>query len=137
MNAFLKTQTKRISSPTRKALLIPAVFFSLLSGAAQAEEDVFLRSGNDEFFSAELAVPDSELAVERGQAGTLISGETLGVAILTGVSAGNSVVGGNTGDNFISRDAFDDARGVAFVVQNSGNNAVVNAAMVINLNIQN
>lgn len=109
----------------RKFALLTALV-TVFAAPAQAE---------DMFFSDANMVDDLTLNETRGAAGTLISGETLGIAVLTGVSSNNSTVG-NTGSNIVSNSAFDNAKGVAFVVQNTGNNAVINAAMVINLNIQ-
>ena len=71
----------------------------------------------------------------RGMSSNTFTAETLGVAVLEGISSGNTALGGVTGTNSISGNAFYDARGVSFVVQNSGNNAVVNAAMVVNLSL--
>lgn len=92
-------------------------------------------AGMDFFGGAELA-SDRELENSRGAADTTFTAEALGVAVLNGIAANNNAAGSVTGNNSISRDAFSNASGVSFVVQNSGNNAVVNAAMVINLSIQ-
>lgn len=96
----------------------------------------------DEFALANV-VTDDELEEVRGAAGTtiagdtlFISGDTIGAAVSTAVSVNNSVQGGYTGDNVISGDAFGASSGVSFVVQNTGNNAAINAAMVINLSIK-
>lgn len=88
------------------------------------------------FFASSDMVSDQELSEERGAADTSFSAETLGVAVLNGIAANNDSSGSVTGNNSISRDAFNNAQGVSFVVQNSGNNSVVNAAMVINLSIK-
>lgn len=111
----------------KSALAVALIATGLTATPALAEEEMFFSDAN--------MVDDFTLNETRGAAGTLISGETLGIAVLTGVSSNNSTVG-NTGSNIVSNSAFDNAKGVAFVVQNTGNNAVINAAMVINLNIQ-
>ena len=81
------------------------------------------------------AITDSNLDDVRGTSSTTLTAETLGVAVLSGTASGNTTNGGVTGANNIGGDAFNNANGISFVVQNSGNNAVVNAAMVVNLSV--
>lgn len=103
------------------------------ASGAVAEESL----SDDEFFNETAAVSDQTLSDTRGASGLIGSDiDAVGIAVLNGVSSYNTNIGGTTGNNVVSNNAFDNANGVAFVVQNSGNNAVINAAMVINLNIQ-
>ncbi|MFO1241741.1 MAG: hypothetical protein U1E36_00840 [Rickettsiales bacterium] len=87
-------------------------------------------------FAEDALISDQDLSNERGAADTTFTAETLGVAVLNGIAANNNAAGSVTGSNSISRGAFDNSQGVSFVVQNSGNNSVINAAMVINLSIK-
>lgn len=111
---------------------------TMLPQAASAGESLRLAPDAEleNFFASTDMVSDQELSEERGAADTSFSAETLGVAVLNGIAANNDSSGSVTGNNSISRDAFNNAQGVSFVVQNSGNNSVVNAAMVINLSIK-
>lgn len=113
--------------------LSAAIFLPSLASAGEA---ILTDDGLEGFFAAADMVSDQELSEERGAADTTFTAETLGVAVLNGIAANNDSSGSVTGNNSISRDAFNNAQGVSFVVQNSGNNSVVNAAMVINLSIK-
>ncbi len=119
-----------------KLASVACVGLAFFAQSAVAGSAAVSMTPDEGFFSDESMVSDDELSGSRGRAGTLISGDALGIAVLTGVSSNNISTGGVTGSNVVSNNAFDNANGVAFVVQNSGNNAVINAALVINLNIQ-
>lgn len=72
-----------------------------------------------------------------GVRGTNLSAETLGTAVLEAVSAHNSSQGSVTGSNVISNDVFGNAQGIATVIQNSGNNVIIQSATVVNLSLSN
>lgn len=120
----------------RVAVITGMLFLTSPDVRAESAERPVLQtqdgSDNDMFSNA---VGNSELDNVRGASGTTFTAEALGVAILTGVVAHNTVEGANTGNNNITGNAFGDSQGVSFVVQNTGNNSVINAAMVINLTV--
>lgn len=77
------------------------------------------------------ALADTELQEQR-------AGEGLSLAFLTeadlqGNVAGNTVYGGTTGNNIISDNAFQNAYGFPVVIQNSGNNVLLQNSVIINL----
>lgn len=48
----------------------------------------------------------------------------------------NVVYSSNTGSNSVSNDAFSGASGFATVIQNSGNNVIIQNATIVNLSLQ-
>lgn len=131
MTAYSDKTSTKPSFPSLALFAFLGIFSAPLSGANA--EDL----SGDEFFNETAMVSDETLSDTRGASGLIGSDiDAVGVAVLNGTSAYNTSIGGTTGNNVVSGNAFDNANGVAFVVQNSGNNAVINAAMVINLNIQ-
>ncbi len=117
-------------------LTLASVAFTPVAG--MAEEMLLEAVETEEVISVEFdiaAESDESLSNTRGASGVSFTAETLGVAILSGISTGNTTNGGVTGTNNISGNAFNDSSGFSLVLQNSGNNSVVNAAMVINLSV--
>ncbi len=49
--------------------------------------------------------------------------------------ANNHVVNSTTGKNQVAAGAFDNARGISSVIQNSGNNVAIQESMVVNITI--
>lgn len=133
---------KRFLHTVSMAALSAFMVQGLTSTAAYAENDEidFLSAGfsQTEKLSADVSstlASDDELDNIRGMSGLNFSAETLSVAVLTGVATGNTVNGGVTGNNSLTDNALSNTQGVSFVVQNTGNNAVINAAMVVNLSM--
>ncbi len=58
-------------------------------------------------------------------------------AVLTGESSGNSVVGGVTGSNNIAGGSFTNTQGLVNVIQNSGNNVVIQSQTIVNMTMIN
>lgn len=82
-------------------------------------------------FSDSALMGDGELAASRG-------GQTktvLNVSSVSGTVEGNSVEGGTTGSNLISNGAFEGATGFATVIQNSGNNVLIQDSTVVNVTV--
>jgi hypothetical protein len=48
----------------------------------------------------------------------------------------NLLISTTTGANLISNDAFSHANGISTVIQNSGNQVIINSALILNLRIQ-
>jgi hypothetical protein len=128
---------KRLYNIATVGAMIAAILCSSPGYAADMTVQMRTDQGQDDALkSFDMAAESNQsLASIRGTAGNNFTAETLGVAVLEGISSGNTSQGGVTGANNISGNAFLEARGVSFVVQNSGNNAVVNAAMVVNLSL--
>jgi hypothetical protein len=49
--------------------------------------------------------------------------------------ANNHVVNSTTGKNFVAAGAFDNARGISTVIQNSGNNVAIQESMIVNITL--
>ncbi len=84
-------------------------------------------------FFGSVAVDSQDLAVSRGGAELDI---TLNEAKTTGVVGGNHASNLSTGSNFVNDGSFAGAAGFSTVVQNSGNNVLIQNATVINLRVQ-
>lgn len=67
-------------------------------------------------------------------AGKALPNQSLSTLVMNGASAGNTVGNGVvTGSNIIQGGAFGNASGFVTVIQNSGNNVLIQNAMQINL----
>lgn len=100
------------------------------SPAAFAEDKV--DSLSSDVFAAN-AITDNDLEKKRGA--ELVPAELTG-AVLDAVSSNNTAIG-DTGSNAIGQDAFGHADGVVSVIQNTGNNVVIQSATVVNLKMVN
>jgi len=110
--------------------LLGAAFLPLQVIADQADQAAVMRAG-DVFGIA--AVDSQDLALSRGGAELDI---TLNEAKTTGAVSGNQASNLNTGSNFVAEGSFTGAYGFSTVVQNSGNNVLIQNATVINLKVQ-
>lgn len=108
-------------------LLTSALFMPFTGASAALEEE-----GDEEFsFSSEAVVDESILDEARGTFTPDLF--NLNNAVLTGESSGNSVVGGVTGSNFIDGGSFTNTQGLVNVIQNSGNNVVIQSQTIVNM----
>lgn len=76
------------------------------------------------------AVSEQALAQQRG--GTLVVNDMN----LNGVVTDNQAYNLNTGSNTISDGAFSGANGIPMVIQNSGNNVLIQNATIVNVQVQ-
>jgi len=96
-----------------------------ITAAAKADEPPFFKSE---------AVKDDSLTELRGTSGV----ETLGVAVLDATLQNNVSNGdSDTGMNSIADYALQGSKGVVNVVQNSGNNVIIQSATVVNMKLNN
>lgn len=78
------------------------------------------------------AMPDAELQQERGMANIPMDLR----ALQNATSSGNSVVSStNIGSNSIQGAAFGNASGIVNVIQNMGNNVIIQNAVIINVHM--
>lgn len=117
------------------ACMAALIWVALPTGVQAADDDIVFLAQQDDASLFESQASDTELDATRGMSGLNFTSENLGVTVLTGVAANNTVNGGITGDNSLTDNALSNAQGVSFVVQNTGNNSVVNAAMVVNVSL--
>ena len=83
-------------------------------------------------FNDNLIVEDIDLDEMRGAALDL---EVLGVAFFDAVSLNNSTSGTFSGGNVIDEGAFSGSSGLSTIIQNSGNNVLIQSATILSLSI--
>ncbi len=95
---------------------------------AMADDDVLA----SEAVSASLGVPlsDADLSANRGGSALQISGMDLDSNLLD-----NQAMANVTGNNFVTEGALTSASGFSTVVQNSGNNVIIQSATIVNLSV--
>jgi len=76
------------------------------------------------------AVDSQDLAISRGGA------EVINDLKSDGVVSQNAAIGVTTGSNLVTEGSFAGAAGFATVVQNSGNNVLIQNATIINLQVK-
>lgn len=75
-------------------------------------------------------VPDTGLSAYRGGSALQISEMRLDSKLID-----NQAIGNITGNNFVTESAFSGASGFSTVVQNSGNNVIIQSATILNLSL--
>ena len=108
------------------------VFISKIMAAEDADTLAIAEDSLDLVFNSKLIVEDIDLDEMRGAALDL---EVLGVAFFDAVSLNNSTSGTLSGGNVIDEGAFSDSSGLSTIIQNSGNNVLIQSATILNLNI--
>lgn len=97
------------------------------NAAAQAQTEESQRETFPDTFEIAEAVSDGELASQRGTFNPSTS------SFLFADSSNNVAINSVTGQNNISDSAFNNASGVVSVIQNTGNNVVIQSSTVVNL----
>ena len=110
--------------------LLGAALLPLQVTAEQAEQAPALRAGG--MFGI-AAVDSQDLALSRGGAELDI---TLNDVKTNGTVSNNSASNLSTGSNYVGDNSFAGATGFSTVVQNSGNNVLIQNATVINVKVQ-
>lgn len=82
------------------------------------------------------ALSEEDLSGERGEGTVLIDDISVNHADLDATSVGNSVVNAVTGDNYIGSTAFNGANGMIGVIQNTGNNVVIQKSTIVNISLE-
>ena len=83
-------------------------------------------------FSLDQAVSESALGNQRGM---FAPGVDIG-ELMNATSTGNTVYSSFTGTNNVGADAFSNVSGIVNVIQNVGNNVIIQNAVIVNLNLQ-
>ncbi len=87
---------------------------------------------NMEFFNAQ-TLQDDNLNEMRGA----FAAETLGVSILEAAAVQNTINGDSiTGYNRLQNEAFQNSSGVISVIQNTGNNVIIQNSTIVNLHME-
>jgi hypothetical protein len=126
-----------VTSPVRSkaTLAAPAqrVKNSTLAAPGQRGKSSPRVSKDDaDFLAAANVLGDDELANQRGGADTHLNQNNA-----TGTVAGNVASQLNTGSNTISESAFSNSSGIPIVIQNSGNNVLIQNSTILNLQLTN
>lgn len=110
------------------------LFFILIwvsSGSAWAEPvEAPLASDTGEFMLAPVAMADAQLDQLRGRQTVFNTND------VDGQLYNNEVISNVTGSNFVGDGAFAGISGFSTVIQNSGNNVLIQNATVLNLQFQ-
>ncbi len=107
-------------------MMIAGTFLSLISSASA--QSVSPQPATALF---EHPVSESDLGGARGA----FSPSIINVTGLTAYSLGNSADGSLTGNNFIGNNSFNGTQGLVNVIQNSGNNVIIQSATSINVTL--
>ena len=85
-------------------------------------------------FNEEILISDSELSSQSGQGikDPVINDAHLSNNVIT-VNSGSSVTNGN---NSIGDQAFSNSNGISTVIQNSGNNVIIQNSTIVNMTLQ-
>jgi len=75
-------------------------------------------------------ISDADLSAYRGGSALQISEMSLDSKLLN-----NQAIANVTGSNFVTQDAFSGASGFSTVVQNSGNNVIIQNATILNISL--
>jgi len=112
------------------ALLAATVLISTGAPGAEAEDDLLVTG------AASAPVTESQLENARAMGVHETSRYTIENANdLNGGVSDNRVTGSRTGENTISRDSIRDIQGFATVIQNSGNNVLIQNSTVVNVTL--
>jgi hypothetical protein len=109
------------------ATVLGVAFLPLQAGAEEAGQAATMRAA--EVFGS-VAVDSQDLAISRGGAEVLVDLKS------DGVVSQNAAIGVTTGSNLVTEGSFAGAAGFSTVVQNSGNNVLIQNATIINLKVQ-
>ncbi len=111
--------------------LLGAQTAAVLAGSeaapALSETSAETESGTD---SLGMVVPNAELAQYRGGTALQLSEMNLDSRLIN-----NQAIANVTGSNFVTQDAFSGSSGFSTVVQNSGNNVIIQNATILNLSL--
>jgi len=113
---------------TIATLVCSLLVFPHKASAAESEDVAF----EDLLFDEVPVVEEENLAEMRG---TALSPELLGIAIFDAISANNNSSGTVSGGNIINAGAFAESSGMSTIIQNSGNNVLIQSATILNVNI--
>lgn len=120
---------------TLKLLLVTTILTSALIFPLSNASAAFEGEDDDLGFSSSETVDLSVLDETRGTFTPDLM--NLNNAVLSADSSGNSVTGGVTGNNFIDGGSFTNTQGLVNVIQNSGNNVVIQSQTIVNMTMVN
>lgn len=115
---------------TNCSLFFGMVFISLVSSRMVFAEETEIT------FHQETAISDIELSTQSGQGdnGSAIRSDGRLNNNTINIGAGGSVTNGN---NVVGDQAFSNANGIPTIVQNSGNNVIIQNSTIVNMSFTN
>jgi len=118
--------------PVMRGLILLSWIGLTFFAAIQAAPCAFAEDRSDSTSSPIISgIPDDELDVQRGGEIVPISDATL-----TATMQENSITGSITGTNSVGGSAFTGASGFFTVIQNSGNQVIIQDSTIINLTVE-
>jgi hypothetical protein len=117
----------RADEPVSAAPAIPAE-------AATASSDAQLQASSP--FSAATPIATDALGAQSAQTSVDVAGIVINQNNVNGVVTGNTASNNVSGNNSVSGSAFTDASGVLTVIQNSGNNVLIQDSTIINISME-
>lgn len=112
-----------------QCIIAAATLMVLPLSAGAEDKDAAGQPKEDTFASS--AVNDSELDNSRGA----FVPNVINFNSLSATNTNNSIVGGITGNNVIANSAFNSTSGLVNVIQNSGNNVIIQSATTVNMTL--
>ena len=127
-------QFKGFAMNTKQLFLMTSATLALSLGQAPAgAQSMATQEPAAGRFASLRALPLEELSRQRG--GQDLS-QVLGTARLSGVVSDNSATNLGTGSNMISDGEFANAVGMPVVIQNSGNNVLIQSSTIVNVQLK-
>lgn len=108
------------------------ISFLVFTNAALAEDYSAPLSESSFLFDDSAAITNENLDDMRG---TALGSELLGIAVFDGISSNNTSNGTYSGGNIIDAGAFSQSSGLSTIIQNSGNNVVIQSATILTVDI--
>ncbi len=106
------------------------LFSSMQMATAALADDAGMISATQEISSFGESLSDAKLSTYRGGSALQINEMSLDSKLLN-----NQAIANVTGSNFVTQDAFSGASGLSTVVQNSGNNVIIQNATILNISL--
>ena len=121
-------------------MLLPAAFLALsISSPSNSEslDSTDSTDSTDEQFLQDAALSDGELDSNRGEGAVDIDIDALTInqVEINGANYGNVARGTISGDNVITNGSFAGANGLFDVIQNTGNNVLIQKATIVNITV--
>lgn len=82
------------------------------------------------------SISDEALDASRGKLYQVDIDYVSATSDIDGISVGNTAIGNRSGDNVISNGSLSGASGITNVIQNTGNNVLIQSATVVNLTLR-
>ena len=106
-------------------LLLAVIFVGLSMGTPPARANQA-----DAEFNSGAVLSETQLSEQSGQGGVILTNAQLSNNVININSSGNLI----NGDNVLSDHALSNVNGITSVIQNSGNNVIIQNSTIVNVN---